>query len=100
MMGGGCLFYRKGILPHPYSAGTLPKGVCVEPVYGFSLISCYIKWLPFYWGLSYMWLFYLYNTVKIKTLRRGLLGKDTVFAVDALGVDALGKGTLLGRCPK
>lgn len=35
-----------------------------------------------------------------KDFATGLLGKDAVFAVDALGVDALGKGTLLGRCPK
>lgn len=76
------------------------KAFVWSPVYGSSLISCYTKWLPFYLGLSYMWLFCLYNTVTIRTLRRGLLGKDTVFAVGALGVDALGKGTLLGRCPK
>ena len=31
-----------------------------------------------------------------KDFATGLLGKDAVFAVDALGVDALGKGALLG----
>ena len=76
------------------------KAFVWSPVYGSSLISCYTKWLPFYLGLSYMWLLYLHNTVKIKTLRRGLLGKDTVFAVDALGVDAFGKGHLVGALPE
>ena len=46
-----------------------------SPVHGSSLISCYTKWLPFYLGLSYMWLFYLCNTVTIKTLRRAFLGR-------------------------
>ena len=35
-----------------------------------------------------------------KDFATGLLGKDAVFAVDALGVDAFGKGHLVGALPE